>query len=423
MRYQANRENVMSQATIFIGDSRSMGELPAEGVNLVVTSPPYWHIKDYGKPDQIGYGQSLHAYLIDLYHVWMECFRLLVPGSRLCINIGDQFARAAVYGRYKVIPLHAEVIGQCERIGFDFMGSIIWQKKTTMNTSGGATVMGSFPYPASGIVEIDYEYVHIFKKPGRSRRVAKDIKEASRLTKREWKEYFKGHWCFAGARKTGHEAMFPLELPHRLIKMFSFVGDTVLDPFLGSGTTVKAGLRLGRSVIGYEINEEFVGVIKAKLGHDPLLSGRLGDVEFVRTMGAASLVEPGYVPGIQDARPQASSRQSAVAEEKLYRVTRIADAQTLEVDAGFSVRIMGVSINDEVGTLEYLRRYVLGREVFLRPRDRGGSGRKVIRAYVYLKNKIFINAHLIKSGLGSPDSSVRHRLAAKFMQLRRQANA
>jgi len=97
----------------------------------------------------------------------------LRPGSRLCVNIGDQFARAIIYGRYKVIPLHAEIISQCEKIGFDFMGSIIWQKKTTMNTSGGATVMGSFPYPPNGIVELDYEYIHIFKKPGKINRCLK----------------------------------------------------------------------------------------------------------------------------------------------------------------------------------------------------------------------------------------------------------
>src|SRR3989304_5717231 len=100
-------------AQIIIGDSRSMPELADASVDLVVTSPPYWHIKDYGVPGQIGYGQSLHEYLKDLFHVWRECFRVLREGARLCINVGDQFARAAVYGRYKVIPLHAEFINQC----------------------------------------------------------------------------------------------------------------------------------------------------------------------------------------------------------------------------------------------------------------------------------------------------------------------
>ncbi|MFN3263930.1 MAG: DNA methyltransferase, partial [Aquificaceae bacterium] len=138
------------RARLYIADARSMEELEDESVDLVVTSPPYWHIKDYGVEGQIGYGQSLHKYLKDLYLVFRECFRVLKGGTKLCINIGDQFARSVVYGKYKVIPLHAEVISMCEQIGFDYMGAIIWQKKTTMNTTGGANIMGSFPYPPNG---------------------------------------------------------------------------------------------------------------------------------------------------------------------------------------------------------------------------------------------------------------------------------
>jgi len=202
---------------VIIGDSKAMMEVEDEFIDLIITSPPYWHIKDYGIHGQIGYGQRLHEYLKDLYYVWQESYRTLRPGSRLCINIGDQFARAVVYGRYKVIPIHAEFIAQCEKIGFDFMGSIIWQKKTTMNTTGGATVMGSFPFPPNGIIEIDYEYIHIFKKPGKSKKVSKELKEASKLSKSEWKEFFSGHWRFGGARQLGHEAMFPDELPRKEI--------------------------------------------------------------------------------------------------------------------------------------------------------------------------------------------------------------
>jgi len=126
--------------------------------------------------------------------------------------------------------------------------------------------MGSYPYPPNGMIEIDYEFILIFKKPGKSEKIPKEIKEKSKLTKEEWKEYFYGHWYFGGARQIEHEAMFPEELLKRLIKMYTFVGDTVLDPFLGSGTTVKAALNLSRNAIGYEINEEFLGIIEEKLG-------------------------------------------------------------------------------------------------------------------------------------------------------------
>ena len=146
----------MKEYRVYIGDSRDLSDIGNDSIGLVVTSPPYWHIKDYGMEDQVGHGQDLHSYLKDLYLVWKECIRVLEPGRRICINIGDQFARASIYGRYKVIPLHSEIISQLEILGADFMGSIVWRKKTTMNTSGGAVVMGSYPYPPNGIWEIDY---------------------------------------------------------------------------------------------------------------------------------------------------------------------------------------------------------------------------------------------------------------------------
>ena len=140
-----------------------MSELPDSSVHLVVTSPPYWQLKDYGHDGQIGFDDSYEAYINNLNLVWNECHRVLHPGCRLCVNIGDQFARAVYYGRYKVIPIRTEITKFCETLGFDYMGAIIWQKATTCNTTGGATVMGSFPYPRNGIVKIDYEFILLFK--------------------------------------------------------------------------------------------------------------------------------------------------------------------------------------------------------------------------------------------------------------------
>lgn len=239
------------------GDCRQMSYTDNESVDFIVTSPPYWQLKDYGNPSQIGFNQSYSEYIDSLNLVWMECFRVLKSGCRLCINIGDQFARAAYYGRYKIVPIHSEIIRFCETIGFDYMGAIIWQKPTTMHTSGGSNVMGSYPYPRGGIVKIDYEYILLFKKPGTYKTPSEEKRDASKLTDEEWNTFFSSHWNFMGERQNKHIAVFPEELPYRLIRMFSFYGDTVLDPFMGSGTTALSAIRNGRNAIGYEINPDF----------------------------------------------------------------------------------------------------------------------------------------------------------------------
>jgi len=252
---------------IIIGDSRKMDKVQNESVHLIITSPPYWQIKDYGDSNQIGFNDTYEDYINNLNKVWSECYRVLYPSCRLCINIGDQFARAVTYGRYKIIPIREEIIRFCESIGFDYMGAVIWQKKTTMNTTGGASVMGSFPYPRSGLIEIDYEFILLFKKLGQyPHRVSEEMKEQSKLSNEEWRKYFTGHWNFAGSKQDKHIAMFPEELPQRLIKMFSFVDETVLDPFLGSGTTSRIARKLKRNSIGYEINKGFLPIIEDKIG-------------------------------------------------------------------------------------------------------------------------------------------------------------
>ena len=405
-----------SWAKVIIGDSREMAEVAAGAVDLVVTSPPYWHIKDYGISGQVGYGQSLHAYLKDLCRVWEECFRVIRPGGRLCVNVGDQFARAAVFGRYKIIPLHAEIIGQGEELGFDFMGAIIWQKKTTMNTTGGATIMGSYPYPPNGLVEIDYEFILIFKKPGPAKKVLKDIKEASKLTKAEWKEYFSGHWHFGGARQLGHEAMFPEEIPRRLIRMFTFVGDTVLDPFLGSGTTLKAALDLGRNGLGYEINESFMEIIREKVGlkeGQPLFTS----VQIIkREEGTPEISSLNYHPRIQDSSVLRNQENLSKKSQILPKVAAIQDEKTILLDDGSLVRFLGIHIEKPEETKKYFHEYLLGKNVVLKDATATGEN-GMVSAYIYLKNKIFINAYLIKSGLASPDFEVEHRYSEKFRRL------
>lgn len=270
----------MTKHRIIFGDSRYLNNVKDESVQLIVTSPPYWQLKDYGVETQIGFNESYEEYINNLNIVWRECNRVLSEGCRMCINIGDMFARSVYYGRYKVIPIRTEIIRFCETLGMDYMGAIIWQKSTTMNTTGGGAIMGSFPYPRNGILKMDYEFILIFKKPGEAPKVTKDIKECSKLTKEEWKQYFSSHWKFTGARQKEHMAMFPEELPKRLIKMFSFVGETVLDPFLGSGTTCLAAKNLGRNSIGYEINREYERAIREKMGCSESLAGEGFEVIF-----------------------------------------------------------------------------------------------------------------------------------------------
>jgi len=403
-------------AKIVIGDSRELIEIENESIELIITSPPYWHIKDYGVPGQIGYGQTLHEYLKDLYRVWEECFRVLKPGRRLCINIGDQFARSVIYGKYKVIPLHAEIILQCEKIGFDYMGAIIWQKKTTMNTTGGANVMGSYPYPPNGMIEIDYEFVLIFKKPGRGENISHQIKEISKLTKEEWKEYFSGHWKFGGERQINHEAMFPEELPRRLIKMYSFVGETVLDPFLGSGTTVKVALELKRNAIGYEINENFLEIIKKKIGLQESLFDTY-NVEVVERLENIKPKDVDYEPNIQDAKPLIDPKKIDFRKNVLHKVVEIVDENTIKLDSNLLVKFLGVEIIKKKETIEYLRNYILNRDVMLKFENGSYTNSDVVYAYVYLKNKIFVNAYLIKSGFAKADKSRDYRMKGKFIKL------
>lgn len=246
-----------TQHKIIFGDSRDMSEIADKSVHLIITSPPYWQLKDYGVEEQIGFDDTYEDYINNLNLVWSECHRVLHPGCKICINIGDQFARSVYYGRYKVVPIRTEIIKFLETIGYDYMGAIIWQKVTTTNTTGGASVMGSYPYPRNGILKLDYEFILIFKKLGTPPKISREIKERSKLSNKEWNQYFTGHWNFPGVKQDKHLAMFPEELPRRLIKMFSFIGETVLDPFLGSGTTSIMAMLLNRNSIGYELNTDF----------------------------------------------------------------------------------------------------------------------------------------------------------------------
>lgn len=251
---------------IIFGDACRMPELENDSVGFAVTSPPYWCIKDYGHPGQIGFDQSYEDYLGALRLVMAECLRVLMPGCRLALNIGDQYLRAAEHGRYRILPIPADLTRAGIDLGFDFMGAIVWRKISTTNTTGGGAWMGSMYHPKDGHVTYEHEYILLLRKQGEWPRPRGELKARSRLTKEERQKWFRGVWDdLPPVRQKGHVAMFPAELPRRLIRMYSFVGETVLDPFLGSGTTALAAAMEGRSSVGYEINADFEPLIRRKL--------------------------------------------------------------------------------------------------------------------------------------------------------------
>ena len=380
-----------------------MSEVADESVHLVVTSPPYWQLKDYGVEGQIGYHDTYEEYVASLNRVWQECYRVLHAGCRLCVNIGDQFARSVIYGRYKVIPIREEIIRFCESIGFDYMGAIIWQKQTTMNTTGGATVMGSFPFPRNGIVKIDYEFILLFKKLGKPPKVTREQKEASRLTQEEWDTFFAGHWYFAGERQDKHLAMFPEELPRRLIKMFSFVGETVLDPFIGSGTTALAARKLGRNAIGYEINPECLPVIRAKVGEPLEVKSQIpnpkSQIDESATVTSSSLRRVADPKQFQFGSV-VSQDDKGKPRQDFYRVKGIIAPNVLQLHTGLTVQLLGVQpINGhEDAALTFLSKIALRQRVRLEFDERKHDEDGTLLAYVYSENKTFLNAKIIREG-------------------------
>ena len=422
---------------IVIGDSRQMDYLNDQSVQLAITSPPYWQLKDYETENQIGYHEDYETYINNLNLVWKECYRVLENGCRLCVNIGDQFARAAYYGRYKVIPIRTEIIKFCESIGFDYMGAIIWQKQTTTNTTGGASLMGSYPNPRNGVISIDYEFILLFKKLGKPKKVSKDIKSKSSMTKEEWKKYFNGHWNFGGARQDGHIAMFPEELPHRLIKMFSFVGDTVLDPFLGSGTTSLASKKLNRNSVGFEINSEFKPLIEKKLGvKTPELGQDIIDfhkqilnINFENEIQTQPYIFKDFHNFDKKIDPKKLQFGSKIDKEKkarenFHRVVKVISAELIELSNNHVVRLIGVKEHPKKNgkAIQFLKDKTNNQQVFLKFDKQKHDSSNNLLAYVYLKNKTFLNAHLIKKGLAIADTSTDYKNKTKFKKLQESYN-
>ena len=242
-------------------DSRGASHLAENSIHLVVTSPPYWTLKRYNeRDDQLGHVVDYDAFIGALDAVWKHCYRALVPGGRLVVNVGDVcLSRKKNNGRHTVVPLHATIQEHCKQIGFDNLAPIIWHKIANANyeVSGGGGFLGK-PYEPNAVIKNDIEFVLMQRKPGGYRRPSQQERLLSVISAENYQLWFRQIWSdLRGTSTAKHPAPYPVEFAERLVRMFSFVGDTVLDPFCGSGTTMVAALKHGRNSLGVELDPAY----------------------------------------------------------------------------------------------------------------------------------------------------------------------
>lgn len=256
---------------MILGDSRQViSGLDDNSVHLVVTSPPYWNLKKYeDDPGQMGHINDYEQFLIELGLVWEQVLRVLTPGGRLVVVVGDVVVarKNPSFKRHLLFPLHADIQVQCRKMGFDNLNPIIWYKISNAKTemSRPSKFLGK-PYEPNGIIKNEAEYILMLRKPGDYRRPTPAQRQMSRIPKKEFQEWFRQVWEIPGASTKNHPAPFPLNLADRLVRMFSFVGDVVLDPFLGSGTTSIAAALADRSSIGIEVIPRYLRIAQQRFG-------------------------------------------------------------------------------------------------------------------------------------------------------------
>ncbi|MER3438963.1 MAG: methyltransferase [Blastocatellia bacterium] len=254
-----------------LSDARDLSWIPDESVHLVVTSPPYWTLKQYrpGNPAQMGDIEDYEAFLSELDKVWRECARVLVGGGRICCVVGDVCVPRRKGGRHYIMPLHADIQTRARQLGLDCLTPIIWHKianGVTEVAGNGAGFYGK-PYQPGAIIKNDVEYILFLRKGGRYRSVSPLQKALSMLSRDEMQAWLRSIWTDirGSSTRNGHPAPFPVELAERLIRMFSFAGDTVLDPFVGTGSTSIAALNAGRNSIGSDIEPAYLVAAYEKL--------------------------------------------------------------------------------------------------------------------------------------------------------------
>jgi len=263
-------QRLQTRHDLIRGDARKLNDLPKGSVHLVVTSPPYWTLKRYNEhDDQLGHVADYAEFLNALDEVWTHCFRLLVPGGRLVCIVGDVcLSRRKNNGRHTVVPLHAAIQEGCRKIGFDNLSPIIWHKisNAKYEVEGNAAGFLGKPYEPNAVIKNDIEFVLMQRKPGGYRSPGRVERVLSLLSSSNYQIWFRQIWSdITGESTKRHPAPYPLELATRLVRMFSFVGDTVLDPFMGTGTTNLAAAQWGRNSIGVEIDTNYWHMARKRL--------------------------------------------------------------------------------------------------------------------------------------------------------------
>ncbi len=265
-------QQIPTTHNIIQGDARGLSFVDDESVHLVVTSPPYWTLKKYrDHKDQLGDVNDYESFLRELDKVWEHCFRVLVKGGRLICVVGDVcLSRRKNDGRHTVVPLHASIQEHCRNIGYDNLAPIIWYKiaNAVFEASGnGAGFLGK-PYEPNAVIKNDIEFILMERKPGGYRKPTVTTRVLSVISDENHKQWFQSIWSgLTGASTRDHPAPYPEELAERLVRMFSFVGDTVLDPFMGTGTTTVAAAKWGRHSIGVEIDPHYFEMAEMRIRH------------------------------------------------------------------------------------------------------------------------------------------------------------
>jgi DNA modification methylase len=250
------------------GDARQM-HLEPESVHLVLTSPPYWTLKEYRESEgQLGHLDDYDAFLAALDQVWQRCFDALVPGGRLIVVVGDVcLSRRKNNGRHTVVPLHASIQEHCRQIGYDNLAPIIWHKiaNAAYEVENGSSFLGK-PYEPNAVIKNDIEFILMQRKPGGYRRPSVATRVLSVIPEAQHREWFQQIWQgLTGASTKNHPAPFPVTLAERLVRMFSFVGDTVLDPFMGTASTNIAASRCARHSMGFEVDPHYFASARTRM--------------------------------------------------------------------------------------------------------------------------------------------------------------